>query len=211
MKEKGYSILEVLLAFAIFSIALLPLLSSYGAIFRMQRIAGEREESSRLAINVADYIRAKGYDKLTKATTNGAVDFDLPFTATFEYDSGVWKKDGTGNSFEDYFNLGNDGEWFIINSKALRFEGANKATITVKLDKVPVELSENYVDPITGTTDTNGYIYKGRDKSSPQIDYSENVNEFLIGRITVDYKNAKGDSRTFDKYQFVMSPLEKWK
>ena len=61
------------------------------------------------------------------------------------------------------------------------YEGANKATITVKLNKVPVELSENYVDPLTGITDTNGYIYKGRNPGT--LDYSENVNEFLIGRI----------------------------
>ena len=142
MKKKGYSMLEVMLAFAIFSIALLPLLSSYKTIFKMERTADEREESSRVAINVADYIRAKGYDKLTKATTNGAVTFDIDggsyFKETFEYDSdtGYWENSG-GTSFDSFFNLGAGGPWFILNSKALKFDNT---TITVDIDKVALEL-----------------------------------------------------------------------
>ncbi len=207
MKKKGYSMLEVMLAFAIFSIALLPLLSSYKTIFKMERTADEREESSRVAINVADYIRAKGYDKLTKATTNGAVTFDLPFKATFEYDSGVWEKDGIGNSFESYFNLGNDGEWFIINSKALKFDNT---TITVELDKVALELggTDNYENPLTGSS-TDKYIYTGR--TDDTLSYSSGKNEFVVGEVTVNYTNSYGKSKTYDRYRFMVSPIEKWK
>jgi hypothetical protein len=146
---------------------------------------------------------------LSDGSVSGGVSFNLDslgFDETFEYDSGVWKSGS--NSFEDYFNLGNDGEWFIINSKALKFGGADGATIRVQLDKIPVELSENYENPLTGS-DTNKYIYKGR--ITDTLQYNESENKFIVGKITVNYKNARGVNKIYDKYRFIMSPIENWK
>ena len=55
--KRGYSIIEVLAAFAIISIAILPIMSMYPAIFRQNRGASEIEEASRLAMTGVDFIK----------------------------------------------------------------------------------------------------------------------------------------------------------
>lgn len=63
--NKGYTLVEVLAAFAILSIAILPIVSMYPAVFRMNTNATAIGESSRIALSVVDFIKAKGYSNLT--------------------------------------------------------------------------------------------------------------------------------------------------
>lgn len=63
--NNGYTLVEVLAAFAILSIAILPIVSMYPAVFRMNTNATAIGESSRIALSVVDFIKAKGYSNLT--------------------------------------------------------------------------------------------------------------------------------------------------
>lgn len=75
MKEKvsmkrGYTLVEVLAAFAILSIAILPIMSMYPAVFRMNTNSTAIGESARIALSVVDFIKAKGYSNLTGINGN---------------------------------------------------------------------------------------------------------------------------------------------
>ncbi len=60
-KKKGYTLVEVLSAFAILSIAILPIISMYPAVFRINTRATAVGESARIAFSVIDFIKSKGY------------------------------------------------------------------------------------------------------------------------------------------------------
>jgi type II secretory pathway pseudopilin PulG len=60
-KKRGYTLVEVLSAFAILSIAILPIISMYPAVFRINTRATAVGESARIAFSVIDFIKSKGY------------------------------------------------------------------------------------------------------------------------------------------------------
>lgn len=70
-KKKGYTLVEVLAAFAILSIAILPIISMYPAVFKINTGASAASESARIAFTVIDFIKAKGYYNLIGDGTRG--------------------------------------------------------------------------------------------------------------------------------------------
>ena len=60
-KNKAFSLLEVLMAMAILSIAVLPIMSMYPNALKMSTRATELEEWSRTTETIVDYVKSRGY------------------------------------------------------------------------------------------------------------------------------------------------------
>ena len=160
--EKGYSLIEVLAAFAIISIAILPIMSMYPAIFKQNKSASEIEEASRIASTIVDYIKARGYTNLTTKNANGITD-------KVKYNSGTGNyihyslKHNTGS--KTYFTKpeSSDGDYkldkdlgfsttsgvIFLNSKGLNL---GECVIAVKMSATNIEMDNGLkvISPITG-------------------------------------------------------------
>ena len=73
-KHRGMTLLEVLIAALIFSVALGVLLSSIGAIVDLLDIAQDSSQATSDMRNMMERIRATPFDSITTKFTNGVVD-----------------------------------------------------------------------------------------------------------------------------------------
>ena len=73
-KKKGMTLIEVLIAALIFSVALGVLLSSIGAIVDLLDIAQDSSQATSDLKNMMERIRATPFDAITTKFTNGATD-----------------------------------------------------------------------------------------------------------------------------------------
>ena len=60
-KKKGFSLIEVVMALAVISIGVLPILSMYPSALKMTVKATENEEWSRVTMSILDYVKSRGY------------------------------------------------------------------------------------------------------------------------------------------------------
>ena len=67
-KKKGFSLIEVVMALAVISIGVLPILSMYPSALKMTVKATENEEWSRVTMSILDYVKSRGYKTLTSTT-----------------------------------------------------------------------------------------------------------------------------------------------
>ncbi|MGM0509265.1 MAG: type IV pilus modification PilV family protein [Fusobacteriota bacterium] len=189
--NKGYSLIEVLMAFAILAISVLPIMSMYPVIFGINQGSVELEEASRLTLTVIDYIKAKGYDNLMETGAN-SIDFtitDSDGSKTKKIYDLVSDSGGyTDSDFEDDFNY-SDG-LFVLNSKGLPLSNTKIAVLLrkakVQLDTDPDDTVENYE-----------YIY----------------DDFIIGKVVIGWgedDDSKLPTKKEDQFstQFIVTPID---
>lgn len=192
--KKGYSILEVMLAFAILSIAIIPIISMYPSIFKTNFKAAAIEETSRLCLTVVDYIKARGYNNLT---TTGAILSENFVTKEYKYNTETTYWENTkSNTFEEDFGYTMNG-LFILNTKGLNINDI-KLTINItfadtsllKTDKITVD--NTFTSPFT----TQAGLLFPKDKA------------FIIGKVKVEVENSNKSS---SEVLFIITPIENWR
>lgn len=160
--KSGYSLIEVLAALAIISIAILPIMSMYPAIFKQNKSASEMEEASRVALTIVDYIKARGYTNL-----NAAPKLELSTTNGFSKVYGLEGATGdiNGGSFQIKKNeldtdLGFTSGVIFLNSKGLNFRN-DEVQIAVTMTRTNVNLTNEdfYRDPASAATTTTAIMY----------------------------------------------------
>ena len=67
-KKRGFSLIEVVMALAVISVGVLPILSMYPSALKMTVKATENEEWSRVTMSILDYVKSRGYKTLTSTT-----------------------------------------------------------------------------------------------------------------------------------------------
>lgn len=181
--EKGYSLIEVLAAFAIISIAILPIMSMYPAIFKQNKSASEIEEASRIALTIVDYIKARGYTDLNnKRITQSFV--GATSGAALGYN--IYELEAVGSSFrvpnhrldQDLGFTTNAAVGVIfLNSKGLRLK--DETVIAVRISRTDVNLAggAQFTDPVTGGTTATMY--------------GNNSDQFITGRVIIGWSKAK--------------------
>lgn len=172
-KDDGFSLIEVMVAFGILLAGVIPILSMYPTITRMNQKIRAVEERIKIATLVIDYIKAKGYTDLkTIVDANSNIrDDGQVFTLTETgADTDVYTSTGAG-SFEAIFgynnllrlsgkkvNLAGAKMWIMINpgrveSTSLNPEGGNFWMNEVLVGGVVIGIGEDVLasDPATRT------------------------------------------------------------
>ncbi|TDT69793.1 prepilin-type N-terminal cleavage/methylation domain-containing protein [Hypnocyclicus thermotrophus] len=204
-RREGYSLLEVIIALAIFSIAIFPILSVYPSIFKMSEKADQNEEVSRLAFTMIDYVKSRGYNNLKIIVDNNGGTYSGKY---------VFKKDSLESTayiidtsvsgyqnFESDFNLTTTASGidhlFILSSKSVDL---SKTVIYLRLDKkgVGLEGGNKYYNPLT---DKEEDTYPGYD-------------EYIYGSVIIGTGDANSNNITGKEKEyfltFVVSPIENW-
>ena len=114
-KKRGFSLIEVVVALAVISVGVLPILSMYPSALKMTTKATTNEEWSRVTMSILDYVKAKGYDSLkSEFFSSGSAIFEENYE--FEPDApGSKRYKSKNNKFEDDFFGGTN--LFFINTK----------------------------------------------------------------------------------------------
>jgi prepilin-type N-terminal cleavage/methylation domain-containing protein len=227
MKKRGYSIIEVLIAMAIFLFGIFPILGFTFTALRGERKAGSKEEAVRLATTVVDYIKSRGYEDIKGRIGTG---FDETYELELKSDSTAFvTKD---YDFEDdfYDTTAEADNIFILNSRGLRIEDG-RAEFEVQMSLVDVELMKwddadadgvedvsewvsdtSYENVLTGTSNSKIYGTTGINTQDSQASDSLVGDQFVFGKVIFRYTETAGAA--FDKSvetQFVISPIEEWR
>lgn len=119
--KNGYSLVEVLVAFAVLVVGIVPILSMYPQIFTIIQKSTENEERSRIALQVIEYIKVGGYPSLLDhVDTDGDIKTDTIALTPIAPGS----KSYTNTAFRDDFlrrridgNFELVGDFFRLSSK----------------------------------------------------------------------------------------------
>ncbi len=182
--KKGYSLIEVLAALAIISIAILPIMSMYPAIFKQNKSASEIEEASRISSTIVDYIKSRGYEDLNN---NRITQSFVGATSGAALGYNIYELEAVGDSFrvpkhkmdQDLGFTTNAAVGVIfLNSKGLNLRN-NETVIAVKISKTNVDVigTTKYIDPITGLTESTMY--------------GKNTDQFITGRVIIGWSKVK--------------------
>lgn len=210
--KKGYSLVEVLAAFAILSIAILPIMSMYPAIFKQNTSAGQIEEASRTVMTIVDFIKAVGYNNLTSTATGTEAAFNIPNGTgsaidvpgsnpagriyTFKKESGAYITVRGSNDYALDNDLRFGGAtaitdinraFVLLNAKGLNLSQC-KLYIAMKQENVNLTtssgalLSSRVINPAAG----NGM---GANAAGTAIMYGNDTNpeRFIIGRVIIGW------------------------
>jgi prepilin-type N-terminal cleavage/methylation domain-containing protein len=204
-KRNGYSLLEVIVALAIFSIAIFPILSVYPSIFKMSDKADQNEEVSRLAFTMIDYIKSRGYKNLkTIVENNGGAYSGKYMFKKDSLDSTAYIIDTSVSGYQDFesdFDLTTTASGidhlFILSSKSVDL---SKAVIYLKIEKksVGLEGTNKYYNPLTNQEETT---YPGYDAYL--------YGTVIIGTGDTNSSNITGKEKEYF-LTFVVSPIENW-
>ncbi len=233
MKKRGYSVIEVLIAMAIFLFGIFPIIGFTFTSLRGERIAGSKEEAARLSGTVVDYIKSRGYDEVKELIEKQTGDtFGKTYELKLRSDNSAFitKDYEFEKDFYDITAPTVSDNIFLLNSRGLRMDDG-KAQFKVYMTLVDVELmklkesdgdddpeagweeEKKYENPITGKDDSNvlfgtGGINTDETKGSSNL----SRDKFILGKIIFEYtQNTDG---VFDKNvetQFVISPIEEWR
>ena len=236
MKKRAYSVIEVLIAMAIFLFGIFPIIGFTFTSLRGERIAGSKEEAARLTTTVVDYIKSRGYDDI-KDIVDPDGDNVGSFSGTYKLksDSTAFIIDtAVGDDFEGVFfpgvNTATDGNIFVLNSRGMRLDDG-KAGFRVYMSLVDVGLYKwtdsdgdgvettnewiaegNYENPVTGNNGNTIFGTGGINTNETQGSGSLSRDKFILGKVVFEYtQNTDG---VFDKnveMQFVISPIEEWR
>lgn len=189
MKKKGFSLIEVVMALAVISIGVLPILSMYPSALKMTVKATENEEWSRVTMSILDYVKAKGYDGLKELSWTGS---------TIEKSYNFTKSGGsyTSTNFEsDFFGGAN---LFFINTKG------------IKLDNYKFSIYMEDLQPSSAVTGGSPlYItYDLANNRKVSLSTSSNI---IYGIIKIRKSGESfSDERTRDM-KFIITPIENWR
>lgn len=200
-KEKGFSLLEILIALAIISIAILPIMSMYPNALKLSSKATNNEEWSRISVSIVDYIKSRGYNNI-KTIMGGATTKEFVYSGS---DSFTWSS-GTYSStkFETDFLGGTDS--FFINTKGIRLSDYKFSV---------------YLEDIQPEKNTAGVkLYSDYQLNGNSI-VSNSTSASIIFGIVKIRKKVNDDDTTFDDtvfdgtegnldMKFVITPIENW-
>lgn len=232
--KKGYSLVEVLAALAIISIAILPIMSMYPAIFKTNASASQMEEASRIALTIVDFIKAKGYSSLTNTNTNTDAAFNV--NTVFGGSTKVVEDSGTNPngylySFKNIsggyitvrdnldFALDNDlkyngnsaitnlsNAFIILNSKGLNLR---ECVVRVILKQENVLLTDSNGSPIStnviNPAGSNGFNANTGTASSIMYGSTTNHDRFVVGRVIIGWGKNKTVSSPTGRQQLDQS------
>lgn len=211
--EKGYSLVEVLVAMTVLVIAVMPMFGTYPKLMQSTQRSVETEEGGRLASTVAEYIKGKGYTSLSAILINASIlpkdrnvsatsdpNSNIPndcFVKTYELEkispeSNTYKckTGGSYNDFNGTFGYNDTTvspaiDFFLLNSKY----GLNLGTAKIKvmMDWADVQLRET-----TKSSITTGIINS----------------RFIIGKVEITgMKDLSGKAKS-KEIKFVVTPIE---
>lgn len=211
-QKKGYSLVEVLAAFAIISIAILPIMSMYPAIFKTNTSASQIEEASRITLTIVDFIKAKGYKRLMGVATNLNVEngngkiVDVAgsnpsgITYKFKNVSGgfITLKGSTEYALDKDLNftssaITNINDAFVVlNSKGLNLRDCT-LKIIMKQENVSLITSEGALMSTTVINPKTGNGISSTTGSATSVMYGSvtNPEKFIVGRVILGWGNDK--------------------
>ena len=193
-KKKGFSLIEVVVALAVISVGVLPILSMYPSALKMTTKATTNEEWSRVTMSILDYIKAKGYDGLKNDV--------------------VWNTSGSVKTIEEIYNFTQSGNNYTSsNFESDFFGGTNLFFINtkgIKLDDYKFKIYMENLQPKTAASGTN--LYNTYELSNNTIK-SSTSSSIIYGIIKIREKNAS--STEWDKelnrdMKFIITPIENW-
>lgn len=214
-KKQAFTILEVVLAVAIFSIAIIPIMMLYPAAVKNTVKADKIEESSRIALAVADYIKSPGYKKLVEvlrgpsATSTDTMQFKfdlVPATAGAPMTKESTYTYGVGLDGDRNLNPLVPKDLFLLNSKAINLSQV-RISGKLKLEKVKLISSSAAIGA------------PGSYKSAVSLDEINNdiyaFNDKLNNQLIVVEINVEDTSNVlkFNNYKltFPITPIDEWR
>ncbi len=234
--KKGYSLVEVLAAFAIISIAILPIMSMYPAIFKQNTSASQIEEASRTVMTIVDFIKAVGYNNLTSTATGAEAAFNVPNGTgsaidvpgsnpagriyTFKKEGGAYitVRESNNYALDNDLRFGGataitdiNKAYVLLNAKGLNLSQC-KLYIAMKQENVNLTtssgalLSSRVINPAAG----NGI---GANEAGTPIMYGNDTNpeRFIIGRVIIGWGKDKTVSSPSTRQQRDQSLVGKEK
>lgn len=191
-KKKGFSLVEVVVALAVISIGVLPILSMYPSALKMTTKATTNEEWSRVTMSILDYIKAKGYTELKNMTWNTS---GTSKTIERSYDFTKSGTNYTSSGFESDFFGGTN--LFFINTKGIKLEDY----------KFSIYMEE--IQPKSGSGGNS--IYNTYELSNNSIVSSSNSSTIIYGIIKIRKKTDSFDSSELQRdMKFIITPIENW-
>jgi prepilin-type N-terminal cleavage/methylation domain-containing protein len=113
MKKKAFTLIEVLVAMAIVSIAILPIMSMYPSALKLSQKSTELEEWARTTQTIVDYIKSRGYTNISShySTYSGEYNF-----------SGELNTGYTSEDFGTKLFGATKKDLFVINTKGMKLD-----------------------------------------------------------------------------------------
>lgn len=190
-KNKGYSILEGIIAMGILLVAIVPVVTIAARAITFSYKASEGEGAVRVSETMVEYIKSRGYDNISarsgKIYKIVKTDVGESFTA-----------EGFGNDF------GIDDNLVLLNSKGIGLKSISiyivieKDNDIVTLKKSDGSNEDQYENIITGVKTTRAY--------GEGIIYGK----VIVGYGDEDAKRLSGRSKEIEN-EFVVTPIENWK
>jgi prepilin-type N-terminal cleavage/methylation domain-containing protein len=192
--KRGFSLIEVVMALAIISVGVLPILSMYPSALKMTTKATTNEEWSRVTMSILDYVKSRGYDGLT------AMSWTTGSTKTIEKSYNFVKSGESytseSNAFETDFGIGSN--LFVINTKG------------INLENYKFSIYMENLQPKTNLGGSN--LYDTYELSNDSIK-SSTSSSIIYGIIKIREKNAtqaEWDEEKTRDMKFIITPIEKW-
>lgn len=190
-KNKGYTLVEVLVAMTILVIAVMPMFGTYPRLIQSTQRSSETEGSGLLATTVIEYIKSAGYE-----TVAGKIPgyknfpkeydkiFDKTYTLTRNADESAYTSAVTsGSAFQTDFGYAdtNNENFFYLNPKM----GMNMQNVKIR---VVLGFADVY---IRNSTDSAVYL--------PGDKIYEN---FIMGKVLISGTSGEKEIK------FVLTPIE---
>jgi len=193
-KKKGFSLIEVVMALAVISIGVLPILSMYPSALKMTVKATENEEWSRVTMSILDYVKAKGYDGLKNDVTWNTSGSIKTIEKSYNFTKSVGNY--TSSGFEsDFFGGAN---LFFINTKG------------IKLDDYKFSIYMEDLQPRSAVTGGSP-LYNTYDLDNNKKVSSSTSSNIIYGIIKIRKSGESfSDERTRDM-KFIITPIENWR
>ena len=185
MKKKAFTLIEVLVAMAILSIAILPIMSMYPSALKLSQKSTELEEWSRTTQTIVDYIKSRGY-------TNISANYN---TYGGEYNfSGALNTGYTSDAFGIALFGAAKKDLFVINTKGM------------KLDDYKFKVILTQVRP---TVDGNSYEIL--DMTNYKYVSSGGGQNFYYGVVKIRKKTENFSTSDKRDINFVVTPIDNWR
>jgi prepilin-type N-terminal cleavage/methylation domain-containing protein len=186
MKKKAFTLIEVLVAMAIVSIAILPIMSMYPSALKLSQKSTELEEWARTTQTIVDYIKSRGYTNISShySTYSGEYNF-----------SGALNTGYTSEDFGTKLFGATKKDLFVINTKGMKLDDY-KFKVIIKKTKPTVD----------------GDAYEVLDMENHKYDFTGNEGQdFYYGVVKIREKNVDFDTLDKRDINFVITPIDNWR
>ncbi|WP_319205268.1 prepilin-type N-terminal cleavage/methylation domain-containing protein [uncultured Ilyobacter sp.] len=213
-KNKGFILIEVLIALVIFLIGIFPIIHFSVNSLSTGRMTTEIEEGSRLVTTAIDYIKSRGYDYVSDNILSSGYDSSFKKVYKLKYDeaqaSYVVDTSGGGEDFENDF-YGSSNSVFLLESRGIDLEDA---TITIVMKKSDVSIIYDKDDD--GEYEDEDDYRNPVNNLETKIIFGNNgllEDQVIYGTVKLEYLSKKDNSLKSKNYEqnFILVPLENWK